>query len=65
MYSMYEALARERMREQREQARRWRLSQDVAVARRWQRVAAYSARRAARSRRQLAEHSVADYQLAG
>ncbi|MEO9239367.1 MAG: hypothetical protein ABI418_14900 [Jatrophihabitantaceae bacterium] len=65
MYSMYEALARERMREQREQAQRQQLSQDVARARRWQRLAAYSARRAARSRRLLAEHAAADYQLVG
>jgi hypothetical protein len=63
MYSMYEALARERMREQRERSARWRLSQDVAAVRRWQRLAGYSARRAARSRRQLAEHSAAEFQL--
>ncbi|MDQ2838466.1 MAG: hypothetical protein M3Y42_16010 [Actinomycetota bacterium] len=65
MYSMYEALARERNREQREQAARQRLSQQVASARLWQRLAAYSAGRAARSRRQLAEQSAADYQLVG
>ena len=63
MYSMYEALARERMREQRERSARQRLSQDVAAVRRWHRLAAYSARRAARSQRQLAEHSTADFQL--
>lgn len=65
MYSMYEALARERQREQREQAARQRLSQQLASARLWQQVAVYSARRAARSRRQLAEQSAADYQLVG
>jgi hypothetical protein len=65
MYAMYEALARERLREQREQSARWRLSHDLAAARRWRRLAAYSAGRAARSRRQLAEHSAADYQLVG
>ncbi|MGI8666425.1 MAG: hypothetical protein ACR2N4_10390 [Jatrophihabitans sp.] len=64
MYSMYEALARERMREQQEQAARRRLSQQLASAQRWQRLAAYSARRAARSRRRLAENPAADYQLA-
>jgi hypothetical protein len=63
MYSMYEALARERMREQREQSARRRLSQDVASVRRWHRLADFSARRATRSRRQLAEHSAADFQL--
>ena len=51
MYSMYEALARERMREQQELARAARLSQRLASARLWRRLAAYSARRAARSRR--------------
>jgi len=65
MYSMYEALARERMREQREQSARRRLSHDLASARRWRRLAAYSARRAARSGRALAEHSAADFQLVG
>jgi hypothetical protein len=65
MYSMYEALARERMREQREQSARQRLSHDLASVRRWRRLAAYSERRAARSRRALAEHSAVDYQLAG
>jgi hypothetical protein len=65
MYSMYEALARERMREQREQSARRRLSHDLAAVRRWRRLAAYSARRAARSRRALAEHAAADFQLVG
>lgn len=66
MYLLHEALARERMREQREQAMRRRLSHELASARRWQRLAAYSAGRAARSRRQLAEQSAAaEYQLVG
>ena len=65
MYSMYEALARERQREQREQAVHRRLSQQVASARLWQRLASYSAHRAARSRRQLAEQPASDYQLVG
>jgi hypothetical protein len=64
MYSMYEALARERMREQLQRSARQRLSHELAAARRWHRLAAYSARRAARSQRQLAEHSAVDYQLA-
>ncbi|MFL6162749.1 MAG: hypothetical protein ACJ74U_11040 [Jatrophihabitantaceae bacterium] len=65
MYSMYEAFARERMREQLEQAAQRRLSAQLAAARRWRRLAAYSARRAARSSRRLADHSAADYQLVG
>ncbi|UQX89729.1 hypothetical protein M6D93_06935 [Jatrophihabitans telluris] len=63
MYSQYEALARERMREQHAHAAHMRLSNELASARLWQRLAAFSARRAARSQRRLAEHS-ADYQLA-
>jgi hypothetical protein len=65
MYSMYEALARERQREQREQAARQRLSRQLASLRLWQRLAAYSAGRATRSRYHLAEQPAADYQLAG
>ena len=63
MYSMYEAFARERMREQLEQAAQRRLSAQVASARMWRRLASYSASRAVRSSRRLAEHSTADYQL--
>ena len=65
MYTMYEALARERSQEQAVAAARRRLSQQLAQARRWDRVAAYSARRAARSQRRLAERLAADYQLVG
>ncbi len=65
MYSMYEALARERNREQLERASRQRLSRQLASARLWNRLAAYSVRRAARSQRQLAENSDAELQLAG
>ena len=65
MYTMYEALARERMQEQRVSAAQRRLSQQFAHARRWNRLAAYSALRAARSERRLAEHLAADYQLVG
>jgi hypothetical protein len=65
MYSMYEAFARERMREQLEQAAQRRLSAQVASARMWRRLAAYSAGRATRSSRRLADHSAADYQLVG
>jgi hypothetical protein len=65
MYSMYEAFARERMRQQVEQAAQHRLSSQLASARMWRRLAAYSASRAARSSRRLAEQSAADYQLVG
>ncbi|HEY2044261.1 MAG TPA: hypothetical protein VGH11_16415 [Jatrophihabitans sp.] len=66
MYSMYEALSRDRMREQREHAAHQRLANELASARRWQWLAAYAARRAARYQRQLAEHSAAaDYSLVG
>lgn len=63
MFSMYEAFARERMREQVEQAAQHRLSAQLASVRRWHRLASYSAARAARSSRRLAEHSAAKYQL--
>ena len=53
------------MREQREQSARQRLVDGMASARLWQRLAAYSERRAARSSRRLAEQSTADYQLVG
>jgi len=65
MYSMNEAFARERMRLQLEQSARQRLADGMASARLWQRLASYSARRAARSSRRLAETSATDYQLAG
>ena len=63
MYSMYEAFARERTREQLERAASQRLSSQLASARLWRRLAAYTARRAARSNRRLAE--ARDYQLVG
>jgi hypothetical protein len=65
MYTMYEALARERTHEQTVSAAQRRLSQQLVQARRWHRLAAYSASRAARSERQLAEQLGADYQLVG
>jgi hypothetical protein len=39
MHSMYEALARERMREQAQHAREARLGRELAAERRWHRVA--------------------------
>jgi hypothetical protein len=65
MYTMYEALARERTHEQTVSAAQRRLSQQLVQARRWHRLAAYSAKRAARSERRLAERLAADYELAG
>lgn len=65
MYSMYEAFARERMREQLQRSSSQRLSADLASARLWHRVASFSARRAARSSRRVADHSAADFQLVG
>jgi len=65
MYTMYEALARERTQEQLMLSAQHRLSQQLSQARRWHRLAAYSARRAARSERRLTEELAADYQLVG
>ena len=65
MYQLHEALARERMRERLDQAAHARLQNELASVRLWHRLAAYSARRAARSERRLAEHPAADYQLVG
>jgi hypothetical protein len=65
MYTMYEALARERTQERITLAAQYRLSQQLATTRRWRRLAAYSARRASRSQRRLAEQLSADYQLVG
>jgi hypothetical protein len=64
MHYMYEALARDRQREQQERAAQNRLASELASARLWLRLAAYAARRAARSQNRLAEHSAAEYQLA-
>jgi hypothetical protein len=63
MYAMYEALARDRMREQRRDVAQARRASELASVRLWHRLAAYAARRAARSQRQLAERSAADYDL--
>jgi len=65
MYALYEGLARERTRERLEQAAQRRLSAQLASARRWRRLASYSAGRASRSSHRLAEQSAADYQLVG
>ncbi|HEX2903284.1 MAG TPA: hypothetical protein VHO01_07480 [Jatrophihabitans sp.] len=64
MYSMYEAFARERMREQLQRSAAHRLSSDLASARMWRRLASFSARHAARSSGRLAQHGAEEYQLA-
>jgi hypothetical protein len=46
---MHEALARARMREAEQAAQRDRLARRVAAARSWQRLAAWTARRAAKA----------------
>jgi len=55
MYSMHEALARDRMREQENRSREARLARELAAARRWHRVAVHAraaqARHARRARR--------------
>ena len=48
MYSMHEALARERMREQEQRARQARLARELAAERRWHRVSVHA--RAAQAR---------------
>jgi hypothetical protein len=42
MYSMHEALARDRMREQEKQSQRARLVRDLAAQRRWHRVSLHA-----------------------
>jgi hypothetical protein len=64
MHSQYEALARERMLEQRANAAHLRLTNELAAARRWRRLAAFAASRASRSQRLLAERSATDNSLA-
>jgi hypothetical protein len=55
MYSMHEALARDRMREHESRSRQARLARELAAARRWHRVSLHAraaeARHANRARR--------------
>jgi len=46
---LYEDLARERMREAHRAARQFRMARGLSTVRRWQRVSAWAARRAARA----------------
>ncbi|MCW2522873.1 MAG: hypothetical protein JWO63_1208 [Frankiales bacterium] len=55
MYLQSEALAHERMREWHARAAHRQLANELASARRWQRLASYSARRARRSQLRLPE----------
>jgi hypothetical protein len=57
MYLHSEVLARERILQQRERAAKRRLANELATARRWQRLAAFSARRANRSQHRPRERS--------
>ena len=47
---LHEELARSRMRETEESARRWRLAHRLVTIRRWERLARYAAARAERAR---------------
>jgi hypothetical protein len=51
MYSMHEALARDRMREQERRSRQGRLARDLAAQRRWHRVPLHARAAEARRRR--------------
>lgn len=64
MYTMYEALAREHMRERHEQARRHRLLRELAAAKRWRalerRAGAAAERHAVRAGRVAAVSALAE-----
>jgi len=64
MYQLYEALARERIRDQHEAAARRRLASQVASVRLWERLAAYAAGRAARSTHKVEQHAASEFSLA-
>ena len=64
MYTQHEALARERMLEQRSSAAHRRLVRQISAGRRWQWIANYSAGRARSSQRRSAERSAGSYELA-
>ncbi len=68
MFSQYEQVAHERMRERRERAARDRLVRELSAGRRWQWLANFFARRAVRSRRRACareREASAGYELAG
>jgi hypothetical protein len=53
MYSMHEALARDRMREQERRSREGRLARELAAERRWHRVSLHARAMHARHVRRL------------
>lgn len=63
MYCQQEAFARERIRDRRAMAARRNMAGEAASIRMWQRLAAFSARRAARSQERLEELTAADHPL--
>jgi hypothetical protein len=65
MYQLHEAMARERMRDIRDNAAQRRLASQASSARSWRLLAAYVARRAAKSEQRLAEIPSSEYDLAG
>jgi hypothetical protein len=57
MYSMYEALARDRMRVEEQRSRHARLASELAAQRRWHRVSLRARRAVARHARRVSELS--------
>jgi hypothetical protein len=58
MYSLHEALARDRMREQEQRSREARLARALAAQRRWHRVSVHARAAQARSARRVSQVSV-------
>jgi hypothetical protein len=58
MYSMHEALARDRMREREQQSRQARLARELAAERRWHRVSLHARAAQARHARRVSRAPV-------
>jgi hypothetical protein len=58
MYSMHEALARDRMRERENRSRQARLARELAAERRWHRVSLHARAAQQRHARQLTRAAV-------
>jgi hypothetical protein len=58
MYSMHEALARDRMREREKRSRQARLARELAAERRWHRVSLHARAAQARHARRLSRSPV-------
>jgi hypothetical protein len=58
MYSMHEALARDRMREHEQRSRQGRLARELAAERRWHRVSLHARAAQARHARRVSRASV-------